>query len=115
MPVTINPTNITFNDGSVQSSAASTGFNTVGSYCMLWLWMNGAANPVAGGTYASGSSGATNQVWAGVMFYTPGNPCVGTLERWAATTQTLVSGTWRWMAGANNNAQNCLGIGVRIS
>jgi hypothetical protein len=112
MPVTINPTSITFNDGSVQSSAASTSFNTVGSYCQLICWLNG--NPSfavnAGSNYASGSSGATGQVWAAsiVNNYT---------ADFVQIYSPQISGTWRWMSASTqvSGYNICFGLGVRVS
>jgi len=113
MPVTVRGGDILFNNGTSQTTAFSMGFNTVGSYCMLYFWGNGFANPTAGASYASGGSGATNTVWAGVVVFSPG-PC-GSPGSWAGFTGTTLSGTWRWMAsdGIFNNA--AIGLGVRIS
>jgi hypothetical protein len=111
MPVTINPTSITFNDGSVQSSAASTGFNTVGSYVF-----GGEQAPISGGQVATGGTIAAgngyNQVQAGFVrnMYSSGTTYVGIVGG-------LLSGTWRKMGyGGNVEAYDVMAaIFVRIS
>lgn len=93
-------------------SVACPGFNTVGSYVFAYVWLNGSgANVSSGGSYAAGTSGATNQIWSVTMVD------VGCSGRYQQSPN--ISGTWRWMSGPSNSGAGspiwALGIACRIS
>lgn len=101
MPVTVRGTDILFNDGTTQSTAAavSTAFDGVGSYAILMMAAN--TNLATGGTIAGSSlrydsSQSQDLKNTGTPFYA--------LYRNAAGNSTYtfggsaVSGTWRKMS-----------------
>jgi hypothetical protein len=125
MPSSLNGTGITFSNGSTQSVAATgtvssvatgnglsggtitstgtlvvacPGFNTVGSYCYVYVASNSAIT--SGGTYSAGSGSSQLQSFNG------------------SNVLNNLSGTWRWMG--STSPANCCGntraaIACRVS
>lgn len=129
MPVSINNTTLTFNDGTTQTTAATgtvssvatgnglqggtittsgtlsvaaPGFNTVGSYCYVNR-NNGGGATNSGSNYAAG--GGSGQIRSGAY-----NSSLGSF-----TASANLSGTWRWMAAPNGSADELYGVGCRVS
>jgi hypothetical protein len=123
MPTTVRAGDILFNNGTTQSTAATgsvssvatgnglqggtitttgtlsvacPGFNTVGSYCGLYIGSSVATNT----NYAAGT------VQSGAVIGTPPDT---TLQQ-----QSNISGTWRWMSAGNGGAPS-FGLGCRVS
>lgn len=117
MPVTINPTSITFNDGSVQSSAASTGFNTVGSYVFSYSFYSSPVNMIQGSNYAAGTG--QGQMQSASLNLFPEGELYPRLFSYNQTTGGAgISGTWRWMSGNTvwqGSGTAFAGIAVRVS
>jgi hypothetical protein len=115
MPVTVRGTDILFNDGSTQSTAAtgaSTTFGAVGTYVMAGTFAsNGTVTLTSGATYTPGTaqgqirSVATTTFNSGFQL----NAFVNNL-----------SGTWRYMSGTGTASAACFtgvifGLFVRIA
>jgi hypothetical protein len=127
MPVTIRNTDILFNNGTTQSTAATgsvssvaTGnglqggtittsgtlsvacptFNTVGSYCFM-MRTTGSATP--GTNYSAGSSGVISAVLYNLNDVTS----------WSE--QNNLSGTWKWMGATTAGSAPWIAIGCRVS
>lgn len=130
MAITVNATAITFNNGSVQTTAATatgtvtsvatgnglsggtittTGtlvvacptFNSVGSYC--FAFSSPATSLSSGSNYAAGNG--TNQIRSGAWIENCG---------WSSRSDTNLSGTWKWMAAGASDPQ-ALGVACRVS
>jgi len=94
------------------SGTPATTFNTVGSYCTLFVQTANPTNVQAGSTYAAGSG--SQQMQAGVFGF------FGGCGSFSAGGQNILSGTWRWQAapaGFNTGylppSSSNYGIGVR--
>jgi hypothetical protein len=110
MAVTVNPTNIVFNDGTTQTTAAGVApaANTVGSYAMAGV--RDATNPgfvrnVTFGTNYAAGSGANQIKLAAVTEYDGGGL--------GMSLSNSLSGTWKWMTiSSNYNLYDGPGIGL---
>jgi hypothetical protein len=94
MPVTVRNTDILFNDGTTQSTAAGaipTAFGAVGTYAVLY---NSTTSAIGYNTTVAGSILRQNS--AGSSFVTIGNP-----PQSPNLGGTAPAGTWRSMSHAN--------------
>lgn len=105
MPTTLNNTQIVFNNGTTQDSAAatissSTAFDGIGSYAVLVIAVN--TNLAIGATIAGSSLRYNNSVGAGPLTLS-GNPFSAGYARQGSSVYagggTALSGTWRRMSG----------------
>lgn len=135
MPISINNTTLTFNNGTTMTTAATgtvssvaTGnglqggtittsgtlsiacptHNTVGSYCMAGGDLNQASSGLSfGGNYAAGSG--TNQLRTTCVTDEGSGACY--IRSFAA-----ISGTWKWMSPQPiNNGNAWAGLACRVS
>jgi hypothetical protein len=134
MPITVSGTQITFNNGTVQTTAftggggtvtsvatgnglsggtittsgtltvACPGFNTVGSYA--FGFMGGSANPTSGTNYSA--NGGQFGIQSAVLYMTEGG-----IYRLASDN---LSGTWKWMGGnAFGDRDSIITVVCRVS
>jgi hypothetical protein len=101
MPVTVRNTDILFNNGTTQSTAAtpdSTDFGGVGSYAVLMMAADN--NLAVGGTIAGSSLRVNAQINQSITLTS--NPFPNTSVGGSyAGGGTAVSGTWRKMSGGS--------------
>lgn len=130
MPISMNNTTLTFNNGTTMTTAATgtvssvatgnglqggtitssgtlsvacPGFNTVGSYCFAVY----QGNPSSAFNYSAGGGGGQ------VRSFSFANSGDGSYYAGNATNN--LSGTWKWMAGNGGTSDNIVGVACRVS
>lgn len=125
MAVTVNGTNIVFNDATTQTTAwtgaytpttaqvlsatAGLSFNAVGSYAFVFTYFAASQTVTSGSNYSAGSGSL--QMQAAVLY----TDLCGSSPRPPQGVNSL-SGTWKWLAGtfgAFGTSQ--LGIAIRVA